>query len=84
MAEDNTPFSREVPLITGTKTEETILEALKEGEMEMLDSVWKRVKNNMSLSKLLEEVGIREAKVRVACATGQESTKFKDHTPYLN
>ena len=30
----------------GMKTEDTILEALKEGEIEMLDSVWKRVKNN--------------------------------------
>ena len=41
VAEDNTPFSREVPLTIGTKTEDTILKALKEGEMEMLDSVWK-------------------------------------------
>ena len=52
VAEDHTPFSREVLLTIGTKTEDTILEALKEGEMEMLDSVWKRVKNNRSLSKL--------------------------------
>ena len=46
VAENNTPFSKEVLLIIGTKTEDTILEALKEGEIEMLDSVWKRVKNN--------------------------------------
>ena len=46
VAEDNTEFSKEVPLTTGTKTEDTILEALMEGEIEMLDSVWKRVKNN--------------------------------------
>ena len=52
VAEDNTPFSREVPFTIGIKTEDTILEALKEGEIEMLDSVWKRVKNNRSLSKL--------------------------------
>ena len=58
MAEDNTPFSKEVPLTIGMKTEDTILEALKEGEIEMLDSVWKRVKNNQSLTKLSEEVGI--------------------------
>ena len=44
--EDNTPFSKEVPLTRGRKTEDTILEVLKEGEIEMLDSVWKRVKNN--------------------------------------
>ena len=52
VAEDHTPFSREVPLTIGTKTEDNILEALKEGEIEMLDSVWKRVKNNWSLLKL--------------------------------
>ena len=50
VAEDNTPFSKEVPLSIDMKTEDTILEALKEGEIEMLDSVWKRVKNNRSLS----------------------------------
>ena len=49
VAEDNTPFSREVPLTIGTKTEDTILEALKEGGIEMLDSIWKRVKNNRLL-----------------------------------
>ena len=84
MAEDDTPFSREVPLTIGTKTEDTILKALKEGEIEMLDSVWKRVKNDRSLSKLQEEVGIREAMVWVAQATGQEPPRFEDHTPYSN
>ena len=79
----NTPFSREVPLTIGTKTEDTILEALKEGEIDMLDSIWKRVKNNRSLLKL-REVGIREAMVWVAHATGQEPPKFIDHTPYSN
>ena len=66
------------------KTEDTILEVLKEGEIEMLDSVWKRVKNNRSLSKLQEEVGIQEAMVWVAKVTGQEPSKFEDHTPYSN
>ena len=84
VAEDNTPFSREVPLTIGTKTEDTILEALKEGVIKMLDSVWKKVKNNRSLLKLREEVGIREAMVWVACATGQKPPKFKDHTLYSN
>ena len=66
VAEDHTPFSKEVPLTIGMKMEDTILEALKEGEIEKLDSIWKRVKNNWSLSKLLEEVEIREAVVWVA------------------
>ena len=52
VAEDHTAFSKEVPLTIGTKTEDSILEALKEGEIEMLDSIWKRVQNNQSLSKL--------------------------------
>ena len=52
VAKDNTSFSKEVPLTIGTKIEDMILEVLKEGEIEMLDSVWKRVKNNRSLSKL--------------------------------
>ena len=46
VAEDNTQFGREVPLLIGTKTEDTILEAMKEGEIELLNSTWKRVKNN--------------------------------------
>ena len=83
MAEDDTSFSREVPLTIGTKTEDTILEALEEGEIEMLDSIWKRVKNNRSLLKL-REVGIREAMVWVACTTCQEPPKFEDHTPCSN
>ena len=39
VAEDDTPFSREVPFTIGTKTEDNILKALKEGETEMLDSI---------------------------------------------
>ena len=83
VTEDDALFSREAPLTIGTKTEDTILKALKEGEIKMLDSIWKRVKNNRSLSKL-QEVGIREAMVWVAQATGKEPPKFKDHTPYSN
>ena len=77
------PSARQFPPNIGTKTEDTILEALKEGEIQMLDSVWKKVKNNQSLSKL-QQVKIEEAMVQVAKATGQESPRFKDHTPYLN
>ena len=46
VAEDHTKFGKEVPLTIGTKTDDTILEALKEGEIDMLDIIWKRVKNN--------------------------------------
>ena len=81
MVEDNTSFSKKVPLTIGTKTEDTILKALKEGVIEMLDSIWKRVKNNRSLLKLQEEVGIWEAMICMAKATGQKPPKFEDHTP---
>ena len=46
VTKDNTEFGKEAPLTIGMKTEDTILEALKEGEIEMLDSGWKRVKDN--------------------------------------
>ena len=54
---EDTQFSREVPLAIGTKTKDSIFEAMKEGEMDMLDNIWKLVKNNCSLSKLREEIG---------------------------
>ena len=41
VTEDNTQFGQEVPLLIGTKTDDTILEAMKEGEIELLDSIWK-------------------------------------------
>ena len=68
----------------GMKTEDTFFEAMKEGEIEMLDNTWKRVKNNRSHTKLREEVGFQEAMVQVAKATGEEPPEFKDHTPYSN
>ena len=37
VARDETEFGKEVPLTIGTKTEDTILEALKEGEIEILE-----------------------------------------------
>ena len=54
IAHEDTQFSQEVPLTIGTRTEDSIFEAMKEGEMDMLDSVWKWVRNNHSLSKLRE------------------------------
>ena len=84
MTEDNTQFGQEVPLLIGTKTEDTILEAMKEGEIELLDSTWKQVKNNQSLSKLWNEVRLQEAVVQVVKATGKEQPEFKDHSPYSN
>ena len=50
----------------------------------MLDSIWKRVINNRSLSKLQEKVGFHEALIQVAKAAGAEPPEFEDHPPYSN
>ena len=41
IAKDDTQFSKEVPLTIGTKTEDSIFKAMKEGEIDMLDNIWK-------------------------------------------
>ena len=79
VADDDTQFGKEVPLMIGMKTEDTIFEAMKEGEIKILDNIWKRVKNNQSLTKLREEVGFWEAMVQVAKAA-EEPPEFEDHT----
>ena len=84
IAKDNTQFSKEVQLTIGTKTEDSIFEAMKEGEIDMLDNVWKQVKNNRSLSILREEVGFRQAVTQIAEATGEKPPKLKNHTPFSN
>ena len=57
---------------------------MKEGEMDMLDNVWKRVRNNHSLSKLREEIGFQKAVTQVAEAINEEPPEFEDHTPFSN
>ena len=66
LAKDDTQFMKEVPLTIGTKTEDSIFEAMKEGEIDILDNVWKQVKNNCSLSKLREKVGFQWAVTQIA------------------
>ena len=41
IAKDDTQFSKEVPLTIGTKMENSIFEAMKEGKIDMLDNIWK-------------------------------------------
>ena len=41
IAQEDTQFSQEVPLTVGMKTKDSIFEAMEEGEMDMLDNVWK-------------------------------------------
>ena len=70
LIKDDTNFTLEVPLMIGMKTGDTILKALKEGEIEKRDQVWRRVKVNHSLTKLHEEVSIQKAMIPVAKAMG--------------
>ena len=41
LAKDDTQFLKEVPLTIGIKTEDSIFKAIKEGEIDMLDNIWK-------------------------------------------
>ena len=41
IAKDDTQFLKEVPLTIGMKTEDSIFKAMKEGEIDMLEDVWK-------------------------------------------
>ena len=67
-----------------TRTKDSIFEAMKEGELDILDNVWKRVRNNHSLSKLREEVGFQKAVTRVVEAIGEEPPEFEDHMLFSN
>ena len=57
LSKDNSNYSKRVPVVLGTKTLDSIIYAMKEGEMELLDEVWRRTKNQRSFAKLLELVG---------------------------
>ena len=84
IAKEDTQLLKEVPLTIGTKTEDSIFKAMKEGEMDMLDNVWKWVQNNCSLSKLREEVGFQQAVTQIAEAAGEKPPEFEDHMPFSN
>ena len=84
LAKDDTQSLKEVPLTIGTKTEDSIFEAMKEGEIDMLDNIWKQVKNNHSLSKLREKVGFWWAVAQIAEETGEKPPEFENHTPFSN
>ena len=41
ITKDDTQFSKEVPLAIGMKTEDSIFKAMREGEIDLLEDVWK-------------------------------------------
>ena len=63
LSKDNPNYSKRVPVVLGTKTLDSIMYAMKEGEMELLDKVWRQTKNQRSFAKLQELVGIQQAAI---------------------
>ena len=54
LAEDDSNYSKRVPVALRTKTLDLIMYAMKEGEIELLDEVWKRTKTQRLFAKLRE------------------------------
>ena len=57
LSQNDSNYSKRVPVVLGTKTLDSIMYAMKEGEMELLDEVWRQTKTQWSFSKLWELVG---------------------------
>ena len=57
---------------------------MKEGEIELLDEVWKQTKTHRSFAKLHKLVGFHQAAITCAEKQGIELPQFEDHTPYSN
>ena len=76
LSEDDSNYSKRVPVALGTK--------MKEGEIELLDEVWKRTKTQRSFAKLHELVGFHQAAITCAEKQRIELPKFEDNTPYSN
>ena len=57
LSKDDCNYFKRVPVVLGTKTLDSTMYAMKEGEMELLDEVWRQTKNQRSFAKLWELVG---------------------------
>ena len=57
---------------------------MKEGEIELLDEVWRQTKNQRLFAKLHELVGFLQAAITCTKKGGVEPPQFEDHTPYSN
>ena len=84
LAEDNSSYSRRMPVALGTKTLDSIMYAMKEGEIELLDEVWRQTKTQRSFSKLHELMDFQQAAITCAEKQGLKPPQFEDHTPYSN
>ena len=83
LAEDDSYYSKRVPVALGTKTLASIIYAMKEGKIELLE-VWKQTKIQRSFAKLRELVGFCQAAITCTEKQGIELPQFEDHTPYSN
>ena len=66
LLEDDSNYSKRVPVVLGTKTLDSIMYAMKEGKIELLDEVWKQTKTQRSFAKLHELVGFCQAAITCA------------------
>ena len=57
LAEDDSSYSKRVPVALGTKMMDSIMYTMKEGEIRLFDEVWRWTKNQRSFAKLHELVG---------------------------
>ena len=44
LSEDDSNYSKRVPVVLGTKTLDSLMYAMKEGKIELLDKVWKQTR----------------------------------------
>ena len=84
LSEDDSNYSKRVTVAIGTKTLDSIMYAMKEGEIELPDEVWKRTKTQRSFAKLHNLVGFCQAAITCAEKQGIDPPQFKDHTLYSN
>ena len=79
LSEDDSNYSKRVPVTLGTNS---IMYAMKEGKIELLDEVWKQTKTQRSFAKLWELVGFCQAAITCAEKQGIEPLQFKI-TPFI-
>ena len=79
LAEDDFNYSKRVPVALGTKTLDSMMYAMKEGEIELLDGVWKQTKTHRSFAKLHGLVGFCQAAITCTEKQGIEQPQSRSH-----
>ena len=84
LAEDDSSYSKRVPVVLETKMLDSIMYTIKEGEIELLDEVWRWTKNQRLFAKLCQLGRFKQATITCTKKQGVEPPQFEDHTPYFN